>query len=120
MRAAEHGRSTEAEIRDILEKAAIPEGGFKLGSLLAAIGRQATVPRCWVPFINPWAAVTQSRIASNGRQLSGHFGHSLAMVVDTEAEARRGMKFMRKDEWGSKQLPQELLKPGCTPWTWQS
>jgi len=41
MRAAEHGRSTEAEIRDILEKAARPEGRIRLGSLLAAIGREA-------------------------------------------------------------------------------
>jgi plasmid stability protein len=41
VRAAEHGRSTEAEIRDILEKAARPEGRIKLGSLLAAIGREA-------------------------------------------------------------------------------
>jgi plasmid stability protein len=40
-RAAQHGRSTEAEIRDILEKAVKPEGRFKLGSLLAAIGREA-------------------------------------------------------------------------------
>jgi plasmid stability protein len=41
VRAAMHGRSTEAEIRDILEKAAKPEGRIKLGSLLAAIGRDA-------------------------------------------------------------------------------
>jgi plasmid stability protein len=41
VRAAEHGRSTEAEIRDILEKAARPEGRIKLGSLLVAIGREA-------------------------------------------------------------------------------
>ncbi len=41
VRAAEHGRSTEAEIRDILEKAAKPEGRIKLGSLLTAIGRDA-------------------------------------------------------------------------------
>ncbi|HEX2886286.1 FitA-like ribbon-helix-helix domain-containing protein [Vineibacter terrae] len=41
VRAAMHGRSTEAEIRDILEKAAKPEGRVKLGSLLAAIGREA-------------------------------------------------------------------------------
>jgi plasmid stability protein len=41
VRAAGHGRSTEAEIRDILEKAARPEGRIKLGSLLAAIGREA-------------------------------------------------------------------------------
>jgi plasmid stability protein len=41
VRAAKHGRSTEAEIRDILEKAVKPEGRLKLGSLLAAIGREA-------------------------------------------------------------------------------
>jgi plasmid stability protein len=41
MRAAQHGRSTEAEIRDILEKATRPEGRIKLGSLLAEIGREA-------------------------------------------------------------------------------
>jgi plasmid stability protein len=41
VRAAAHGRSTEAEIRDILETAARPEGRVKLGSLLAAIGRDA-------------------------------------------------------------------------------
>ena len=43
VRAAMHGRSAEAEIRDILEKAAKPEGRVKLGSLLANIGRQAGV-----------------------------------------------------------------------------
>lgn len=41
VRAARHGRSTEAEIRHILETAAMPEGRVKLGSLLAAIGREA-------------------------------------------------------------------------------
>lgn len=40
VRAAQHGRSTEAEIRDILEKAVRPEGRIKLGSLLAEIGRE--------------------------------------------------------------------------------
>lgn len=40
-RAAMHGRSTEAEIRDILENAVRPEGRVKLGSLLAEIGREA-------------------------------------------------------------------------------
>jgi plasmid stability protein len=39
VRAATHGRSTEAEIRFILEAAVTPEGRVKLGSLLAAIGR---------------------------------------------------------------------------------
>lgn len=40
-RAALHGRSTEAEIRSILEQAAKPEGRLKLGSLLASIARDA-------------------------------------------------------------------------------
>jgi plasmid stability protein len=38
--AATHGRSTEAEIRVILESAVRPEGRVKLGSLLAEIGRE--------------------------------------------------------------------------------
>ena len=41
LRAAQHGRSTEAEVRDILEKAVRPETRVKLGTLLAAIGREA-------------------------------------------------------------------------------
>jgi len=41
VRAAQHGRSTEAEVRDILESAVRPEGRVKLGSLLAEIGRRA-------------------------------------------------------------------------------
>jgi antitoxin FitA len=50
-RAAYHGRSTEAEIRDILEAAVRPSERVKLGSLLAAIGRDAgyqtlTLKRC--------------------------------------------------------------------------
>jgi len=40
LRAAQHGRSTEAEVRDILENAAKPEGRIRLGSLLAEIGRE--------------------------------------------------------------------------------
>lgn len=41
VRAAMAGRSTEAEIRAILESVARPEGRIKLGSLLAEIGQQA-------------------------------------------------------------------------------
>ncbi len=40
VRAATHGRSTEAEIRAILENAVHPEGRVKLGTLLAEIGRE--------------------------------------------------------------------------------
>ena len=41
LRAAQHGRSTEAEIRDILEIAARPPQRIKLGSLLVSIAREA-------------------------------------------------------------------------------
>lgn len=41
VRAAQHGHSTEAEIRDILEQAVRPTQRLKLGSLLAEIGRNA-------------------------------------------------------------------------------
>jgi len=40
IRAARHGRSTEAEVRAILEEAVRPQGRMKLGSLLAEVGRQ--------------------------------------------------------------------------------
>lgn len=39
VRAAQHGRSIEAEMRDILASAVKPEGRIKLGSILAEIGR---------------------------------------------------------------------------------
>ena len=39
-RAARHGRSTEAEIRAILEEAANPPSRPRLGSQLVAIGQQ--------------------------------------------------------------------------------
>jgi plasmid stability protein len=39
VRAALHGRSIEAEMRDILELAVRPQGRIKLGSLLAEIGQ---------------------------------------------------------------------------------
>ena len=38
-RAAQHGRSTEAEIRFILEEAVRPQNRVKLGSLLASIAK---------------------------------------------------------------------------------
>jgi plasmid stability protein len=41
VRAALAGRSTEAEVRAILDNAARPQDRVKLGSLLAEIGRQA-------------------------------------------------------------------------------
>lgn len=40
LRAAQHGRSTEAEIREILEAAVRPENRLKIGSELAAFGQR--------------------------------------------------------------------------------
>ena len=39
-RAALNGRSTEAEVRALLEEAVKPQGRLKLGSLLAEVGRK--------------------------------------------------------------------------------
>lgn len=39
VRAAQHGRSTEAEIRAILDATVRPQGRVKIGSALAAFGR---------------------------------------------------------------------------------
>lgn len=41
VRAAQRGRSTEAEMRDILETAVRPVDRVKLGTLLASIAREA-------------------------------------------------------------------------------
>ncbi len=41
LRAAQHGHSMEAEVREILQAAVSPAGRVKLGSLLADVGRQA-------------------------------------------------------------------------------
>ena len=41
VRASQHGRSMEAEVREILESAVSPVGRVKLGSLLAGMGRKA-------------------------------------------------------------------------------
>lgn len=41
LRAAHHGRSAEAEMRDILEAAVRPANRLRLGSTLAALSRDA-------------------------------------------------------------------------------
>ena len=41
VRAAAHGRSTEAEIRDILENCVKPERRLRMGDALAAVGGRA-------------------------------------------------------------------------------
>lgn len=40
VRAAQHGRSAEAEIRDILEHAVKPEKRVRMGDALASLGRK--------------------------------------------------------------------------------
>jgi plasmid stability protein len=40
VRAAEHGRSTEAEVREILAAAVKPEKRVRMGDALAALGRK--------------------------------------------------------------------------------
>ncbi len=40
VRAAQHGRSTEAEVREILAAAVKPETRVRLGEALAALGRK--------------------------------------------------------------------------------
>lgn len=40
LRAAQHGRSTEAEIREILEEQVRPKARVKIGSELAAFGKR--------------------------------------------------------------------------------
>lgn len=40
VRAAEHGRSTEAEVREILAAAVKPENRIRMGDALSAIGRE--------------------------------------------------------------------------------
>ena len=41
VRAAQHGHSMEAEVREILESVVSPTGRVKLGSLLADMGKRA-------------------------------------------------------------------------------
>lgn len=43
VKAANHGHSAEAEMREILAKAVQPEERVKLGSLLAAVGRELSL-----------------------------------------------------------------------------
>ena len=52
LRAAQHGRSTEAEVRAILEEAVKPQGRLKLGSMLADIGRHLRLSDEEVALIN--------------------------------------------------------------------
>ncbi len=52
VRAARHGRSTEAEVRAILEEAIKPGGRLRLGSMLAGVGREVRLTDEEVALIN--------------------------------------------------------------------
>jgi plasmid stability protein len=52
VRAAQHGHSTEAEVRAILEEAVRPPGRMKLGSLLAEVGRHIHLTDAELALIN--------------------------------------------------------------------
>jgi len=52
VRAAQHGHSTEAEVRAILEAAVKPQGRLKLGSWLADVGRKVQLTHEEVALIN--------------------------------------------------------------------
>jgi len=52
LRAAQHGRSTEAEVRALLEEAVKPAGRLKLGSWLVNVGRQIRLTDEEVALIN--------------------------------------------------------------------
>lgn len=64
VRAAQHGRSIEAEMRAILEAATKPEGRVKLGSVLAEIGREAKLTEEEFALFESVRAKTPARAAS--------------------------------------------------------
>lgn len=64
VRAASHGHSMEAEVREILESALSPEGRIKLGSLLADAGRRAKLTD------KEFAVFEQVRDTAPGRPVS--------------------------------------------------
>lgn len=53
VQAARHGRSTEAEVREILTVAAKPDSRVRLGDALAALGRQIGLTHEDVELLQP-------------------------------------------------------------------
>ena len=64
VRAAQHGNSTEAEVRAILKDSVQPEGRIKLGSILAEIGREANLTD------EDFAIIEQARDKTSARPVS--------------------------------------------------
>lgn len=63
IRAAKHGRSIEAELRDILEAAVRPQNRLKLGSLLAVAGRKVGLTEEDFAILESVSDKTQARAA---------------------------------------------------------
>lgn len=61
IRAATHGRSTEAEIRAILQEAVLPQERLHLGSALTEIGRKYQVTEAEVNAIESASEVSDPR-----------------------------------------------------------
>ena len=88
VRAARHGRSAEAEIRDILERAVKPAKRVRLGDALAALGRKAIRRRK--------AATGVTRSDSEHRVVASSIGverqHAIAEQLEQAVEcARQGV-----------------------------
>lgn len=66
MRAAEHGRSTEAEVRAVLGEAMELSNRLKLGTLLADIGRKARLTDAEVDQITQRDRATPRHISFEG------------------------------------------------------
>jgi plasmid stability protein len=64
VRAAKHGNSIEAEVRDILAAVVSPENRIKLGSLLADIGHQLALSAEEHELFNQLRDKTPARAAS--------------------------------------------------------
>ena len=64
VRAAQHGRSIEAELRYILESAVKPQGRIKLGSMLAEIGRKVRMTEEEFAIFESACGKTPARAAS--------------------------------------------------------
>ena len=64
VRAAQHGHSMEAEVREILESVVSPAGRVKLGSLLADMGRRAKLSD------KEFAVFEQARVKAPARAVS--------------------------------------------------
>jgi plasmid stability protein len=64
VRAAQHGRSIEAELRDMLESAVKPPGRVKLGSVLTEIGRKLQLTEAEFAIFESGRDKTPARVAS--------------------------------------------------------